>query len=233
MTTSETRTEVESDPARYVVLAAIDFSDASQPAMREALRLTRERAGAELHVANVYKEREGRARRGTRLEEDDAALAALPEALRDLVVKTVWSMPDPAWNGHRIGVHVRLGDPVAQILQLAIDLDADAIIVGTHGRRGVERLVLGSVAEGVLRDARCAVFVARAKTYEGSTQSQEIEAACSACVQRRRDTGGAEWWCDEHVSPRPPAAHVYSSSQVISWSSHDSDVSGPTGVRMI
>lgn len=62
--------------------------------------------------------------------------------------------------------HVRIGRPALEILDLARQVGADLIIVGNKGLTGVERLVLGSVAEQVVREAGCPVEVARAKTYE-------------------------------------------------------------------
>jgi nucleotide-binding universal stress UspA family protein len=63
-------------------------------------------------------------------------------------------------------VHVRIGHAAEEILELAREVGADLIIVGSKGLTGVERLVLGSVAEHVVREAGCTVEVARAKTYE-------------------------------------------------------------------
>jgi nucleotide-binding universal stress UspA family protein len=62
-------------------------------------------------------------------------------------------------------VHARIGKPAAQILALAEEVGADLIFIGSHGRTGVERLVLGSVSEVVVREAKCPVLVARPKTY--------------------------------------------------------------------
>lgn len=62
-------------------------------------------------------------------------------------------------------VHARIGKPAEQILHLAKEVGADFIIIGSHGKTGVERIVLGSVSERVVREAHCAVIVARAKTY--------------------------------------------------------------------
>jgi nucleotide-binding universal stress UspA family protein len=63
-------------------------------------------------------------------------------------------------------VHVRIGKPAAEILAVARDVGADLIVVGCRGLTGIERLVLGSVAEKVVREAHCTVEVARAKTYD-------------------------------------------------------------------
>src|SRR5690349_22343220 len=63
-------------------------------------------------------------------------------------------------------VHARIGHPVAEILGVARDVGADLILVGTKGLTGVERVMLGSVAEKVVREAHCTVEVVRPKTYE-------------------------------------------------------------------
>jgi nucleotide-binding universal stress UspA family protein len=54
---------------------------------------------------------------------------------------------------------VRGGDPAFQIVHEAREWDADLIVLGTHGRRGARRMLLGSVAESVLRNAPCAALV--------------------------------------------------------------------------
>ncbi len=50
------------------------------------------------------------------------------------------------------------GDPVYEIPKLAEELNSDLIVVGTHGRTGLSRLLMGSVAEGVVRHANCPVL---------------------------------------------------------------------------
>ena len=68
----------------------------------------------------------------------DAALAAVPH--RAVVVE---------------------GDPVAQILHLATEQQADLVVIATHGRTGVKHFLLGSVVERVIRGAHCPVLVVR------------------------------------------------------------------------
>ena len=62
-------------------------------------------------------------------------------------------------------VHARIGSPAEQILALASEVSADSIVIGSHGRQGIERLLLGSVSERVVREAKCPVTVVRDKTY--------------------------------------------------------------------
>ena len=56
---------------------------------------------------------------------------------------------------------VRAGDPAAVTIRLADELGVDLIVMATHGHKGLVRIVLGSVAERVLRDAKCPVLTLR------------------------------------------------------------------------
>lgn len=56
---------------------------------------------------------------------------------------------------------IRLGKPAAEIVRTAKDWAADMIVIGSHGRHGVSRALLGSVAEEVMRHAPCPVLVVR------------------------------------------------------------------------
>lgn len=109
---------------------------------------------------------------------DRAVLAALGFAASDADIEAVhcWEPPLPVLDNGEIetlGRHLRaLTDrplavaalaepPVTGILDRAHHRDADLIVVGSHGRRGLERLLLGSVAEVTVRRAPCSVLVAR------------------------------------------------------------------------
>lgn len=56
---------------------------------------------------------------------------------------------------------IRAGDPAEQILAEAKERDAAAVVLGSHGRTGVRRVLMGSVAEAVLRNATCPVLVCK------------------------------------------------------------------------
>ena len=58
---------------------------------------------------------------------------------------------------------LRTGDPRTEIVDTAIDVKADLIVMGTHGRRGLKRALLGSVAENVVRTAPCPVLLVRSE----------------------------------------------------------------------
>ncbi|HEY5944081.1 MAG TPA: universal stress protein [Kofleriaceae bacterium] len=72
-------------------------------------------------------------------------------------------------------VHARIGKPAAEILGVAEDVGADLIIVGSKGLTGIERMVLGSVSEKVVREAGCSVEVARPKTYPFVALTEVVE----------------------------------------------------------
>lgn len=57
---------------------------------------------------------------------------------------------------------VAVGTPATEIVRTAREWAADVIVIGSHGRHGLERVLLGSVAEAVMRHAPCSVLVVRA-----------------------------------------------------------------------
>ncbi len=70
---------------------------------------------------------------------------------------------------------VREGDPRTAILDAADDWNADLIVVGSHGRTGLERLVMGSVAQSVVAHARCSVQVVRRRSRD--RRPSQVQAA--------------------------------------------------------
>jgi nucleotide-binding universal stress UspA family protein len=58
---------------------------------------------------------------------------------------------------------VQVGKPATEIVRAAKEWPGDLIVIGSHGRGGVERLLLGSVAEAVMRHAACPVLVVRSE----------------------------------------------------------------------
>jgi nucleotide-binding universal stress UspA family protein len=86
-------------------------------------------------------------------------------------------------QAHRVRVEAQVmeGDPVDMILRAAEETHSDMIVMGTHGRTALARLLLGSVAEGVIRKAPCPVLTAkpiaaRKKAVEESEAKAELAA---------------------------------------------------------
>lgn len=79
----------------------------------------------------------------------------------------------------RIAVeHVFLeGDAAAEIVRYAADAVPDLIVMGTHGRTGLERLLMGSVAERVLREAPCSVLVVKLPRRSPTADKPETASA--------------------------------------------------------
>jgi nucleotide-binding universal stress UspA family protein len=78
--------------------------------------------------------------------------------------------------------HVFLvGDPAEEIVSFATSAHMELIVLGTHGRTGLERLLMGSVAEKVLRGALCSVLVVKMpKSVPAVTKTETTEARTTA-----------------------------------------------------
>lgn len=108
-------------------------------------------------------------------------------------------------DGVHFFVHARIGKPASEILMLAKEIGADKIIIGTKGLTGVERIVLGSVAEKVVREAGCSVEVARDKTYGWVPLLDVIEVeATHKYVPPHR-----YWYEDHRIEKRPAEWPLY------------------------
>jgi nucleotide-binding universal stress UspA family protein len=71
--------------------------------------------------------------------------------------------------------HLKEGDPSTEILQYAQQIKCDLIVMGTHGRSGLGRLFLGSVAEQVLRKAPCAVLTVKTPVAASASSSDTLQ----------------------------------------------------------
>jgi nucleotide-binding universal stress UspA family protein len=156
------------------IVVGVDLSETGDNALREAMRLARTLGQTELHVANVI--------RTERSLHDAARLAEISTELRGRVdelrghVQSVCAPPSQGEPFTQETVfHVRLGEPAEALHQVAVDVDADLIVVGTHGRSGVEKLILGSVAEALVRNARVPVVIAHPKSLAELKRSDRVE----------------------------------------------------------
>jgi universal stress protein A len=133
------------------ILYATDFSAQADAAFPLAVALARD-YGAKLTIAHVVPMPAFAYTTG-----DLAAVPhASPEEVREMLQR--FDPQDPS-------VHVEYesaeGDASTEILQMAKKFHCDLIIIGTHGRTGLSRLLAGSVAEEVMRHAPCPVLTVR------------------------------------------------------------------------
>ena len=139
------------------ILCPLDFSRFSRHAFEQAVTLARE-FGADISAVHVY----AVAPAGIVVPAagpvvaDPIALSPAVRASLTANVREVMQEVDAA--GVTVNTDVIEGDPVGAILDRATAWDADLIVMGTHGRTGLERLVVGSVTEKVLRKASCPVL---------------------------------------------------------------------------
>lgn len=139
---------------RYqTILLAVDLGAGSAPLIDYAFAFA-EKAGAKLHV--LY-----------------ACPGAIgPEDARDVQARAAAQQGlEAAVAAHRASPSmgrclVEEEEPVEAILRGAVSVSADLIILGTHARQGVKGWALGSVAEGVLDEARVPVLVLRAPSTQ-------------------------------------------------------------------
>jgi nucleotide-binding universal stress UspA family protein len=147
-------------PKRGTVLAATDLSDASFPALTAGATQARQR-GAKLvvmHNLDLWPPPVSSA--GLAL-----ASAGLPTSPAIVQEQSALAMRQLREVLARLGIEatckVTHGPPDAEIIKLAEDLEPELLVIGTHGRTGLARLALGSIAERVVATASCSVLVVR------------------------------------------------------------------------
>jgi nucleotide-binding universal stress UspA family protein len=138
-------------PPNHLVVVPVDFSAMSQEALDAALEITRD--PGKIRVLHVLGE----------LSPVEPAM--LPEPMDDArrshhakQLLAEWMAGDK-YGG--IAFDVVIGDPGHEIARYADEMAADLIVMPSHGRRGIARLLIGSVAERTLRLAPCPVLVLR------------------------------------------------------------------------
>ena len=145
------------------ILFASDLTEASAPALVLALELGR-RLGARvaaLHVTEpVY---ESRRWYGALREDEIEFYRVVSEREQAAALRVLAEQVNPPpGEAPAVEVLVRSGSPAEVICEVAREADVDLIIMGTHGRSGLQHALLGSIAERVIRTASCAVLTVRA-----------------------------------------------------------------------
>lgn len=137
------------------ILVPTDLSEGAEQALEYACELART-VSAQIHLLNVI----GIPTMGV----PELGLAVTSTVIDQLVVESQEAIDRLArtkCNAQVGQALVRTGDARDVINQTAKELGIDLIVMGTHGRRGISRALLGSVAETVVRSAPCAVLTVR------------------------------------------------------------------------
>ena len=144
-----------STPFRIVV--GTDFSEASHPALKAAASRARAEGGS-VFLAHVVDPIPFLAP-GIEMM---AGVDALRDGVEELAKKNLEEYRATYFDGVAVESHLLTSPSPAQAMaDLAERVDADLVVVGTHGRTGMKRFVLGSVAEKIARLAPCSVLVVR------------------------------------------------------------------------
>jgi universal stress protein A len=140
------------------ILMPVDYSETSKQAVAYACFVA-QGLGAELDVVHVWDKpsyvadnvlvaRPGQAAKSLGQMIRENAEAEMQEFLEECCVP----------SGVRVNHHLESGEPASTILRVADEIGAGLVIVGTHGRTGVRHLLLGSVAEKLVRGAKVPVL---------------------------------------------------------------------------
>jgi len=143
------------------ILIATDGSVKNRPAVKTGLELARE-LGSVVYVVYVVDETTFRS------VEAGASSGDHYINLKEEGEKALEYVKDVA-NGKDVETHLLLGIPAREIADFAADNDIDLIVVGSRGRNELEKLILGSVAEGVIQMAECMVLLVK---KEASTEKE-------------------------------------------------------------
>ncbi len=136
------------------ICCAIDFSEPSRFAMQEAADLAR-RFQAELTLLHVFEP--------PMPSSTEVPLEVLEKGGTIEMERKIegWRAEAERLAGRAVHSVVLTGKPAVEVARFARDQFVELLVMASHGRTGIKRLVLGSVCEHVVRDVGCAVLVIR------------------------------------------------------------------------
>ena len=150
--------------ALSAILVGCDLSEGSDLALARAIGIAKQ------HQAKLYLVHAQSDEPSTTTEEDNEVVRQLGEvsaALRAEEARQIAVRFDRVQvSGLAVEIKTRIGPPGEVLAELAVELAADLIVVGTHGRTGISRFLIGSVATATIRHASCDVLVVRGPAPE-------------------------------------------------------------------
>lgn len=148
------------------ILLASDGSEEAELAFKTAIDLT-DNTNSELHVVTVggveYRHGYDIPESGDLLQETFAAIEREAQEILDEQVKKVEEA-----RGTVTEAHLRMGRPAKEIVHLGEEIGVGLIIIGSRGRGGIRRALLGSVSDSVIRHAHCPVLVVRKEKHQAT-----------------------------------------------------------------
>ncbi|MCA9263424.1 MAG: universal stress protein [Planctomycetales bacterium] len=142
------------------ILCPVDFSENSEFALAYASALAKE-SGGTLHLLYVIEHQPVTDTGFAGYTWEPVDVEAVQKELGQVM------SPDAAVARED---HVVSGDPASRIVEFAEDNAIDMVVIGTHGRTGLARLLMGSVAEAVVRRAPCPVITVKQPVPEKQAQ---------------------------------------------------------------
>jgi nucleotide-binding universal stress UspA family protein len=161
----------ENKRGKYRVAIGVSFSESSMHAIQEAVQLAKQMPNADLHFVHVLE---------APADLHDAYLIdRLSERLGRTMIRLETYVRDAlfvfcgqeAW-GCDVAFHVRIGPAAREIHQVAVDIDAEMIIVGAEHTRGLRRLLGSLTTRGLVKTAHVPVVVAHQKDFKGLPRTQ-------------------------------------------------------------
>lgn len=202
---------------KFNVVVGLDFSELGELAFREACMLAAGRVGAVIHIAHALTSRDLESG-DSDMEQQEAAFPKVARKVWDIVERALQKESLPL-NVAPIWQHVRIGKPGEVIRQVAVDYDADMIVVGSHGRVGLERVLAGSVSKWLVDHAHAPLLVVRPNTLSGLEKTERIAPEPPAGTSMDAGRGDLD------------ATHVYVSTMRRAWAGmgRPTDPFTPTG----
>jgi nucleotide-binding universal stress UspA family protein len=179
----------------YKILIAVAFDRTAEPALRDGIGLAIGHPDAELHIVHVTREPRSLDTVHTLMPTADGPEE--PSVTLRRYVEDAWKQTAEV----KAIAHIRSGNAPEVILQAAIDIGADIVVVGSHRKSGLKKLVLGSVAEQVFHASHCPVLIAISKDYTGTVATPTVEPPCQDCLATRKASANARFWCERHSKP--------------------------------
>ncbi len=140
------------------IITALDFSDAS-PAVLEAAIDMATKQQATLHIIHVLEPSPSYTAYGMTPEEFPAIQVFQQESQKRAEARLNLAVNQAKTVISDVRAELALGSPLTAIIDYAKNIHADLIVIGTHGHGAVAALLIGSVAEGLVRKAVCPTLV--------------------------------------------------------------------------